>query len=193
MDAEYESLRQEIQAWQNRRFTILAASITLVSAVLGLDVVQKTTVSVQWPLVTSLLWFFLGSTTTLTWYAGRANAKIAAYLIVFHEKENFGWESRLKKLKESGLDWFNLNRMIFLIFFGLGILSLVIPWSIRCSQLIAKWHILLLVSVGAWFIFSLILLIWGYPRQNYKEKWIDVNNKEHNLGVQGTAQTSRRP
>ena len=86
MNTEYESLRQEIHAWQNRRFIILTASITLVSAVLGLDAVQKTTVSVEWPLITSLLWFFLGSTTALTWYAGRANAKIAAYLIVFHEK-----------------------------------------------------------------------------------------------------------
>ena len=77
MNEEYESLRQEILAWQNRRFTILAASITIVSAILGFGAVQKTTASIEWPLITSLLWFFLGSTTALTWYAGNANAKIA--------------------------------------------------------------------------------------------------------------------
>ena len=130
MAAEYESLRQEILAWQNRRFMILTASITLVSAILGLDAVQEINVEVEWPVITSLLWFFLGSTTALTWYGGRANAKIAAYLLVFHEKEG-GWESRLKDLKISKLDWFNLNRMVFLIYVGLGILSLVIPWSIQ--------------------------------------------------------------
>ena len=176
MKAEYESLRQEILLWQNRRFTVLTASITLVSAILGFDAVQKTEDLVDWPLITSLLWFFLGSTTALTWYAGRANSKIGAYLIVFHEKKD-GWETRLKELKKSRFDWFNLNRMVFLIYLGLGILSLFIPWTIHHSQMIANWHKILLFLTGAWFCFDLILLMWGYPRQSYKEKWIDVKKK----------------
>ncbi len=124
---------------------------------------------------------FLGSTTALTWYAGRSNAKIAAYLIVFHEKY-FGWESRLKELKMSPFDWFNLNRMVFLIYFGLGVLSFIIPWTIRCNQIIETWHKVLLFVIGAWFVFDLILLVWGYPRQSYKEKWILIEKKELHKG-----------
>lgn len=75
MAAEYESLRQEILAWQNRRFMILTASITLVSAILGLDAVQEINVEVEWPVITSLLWFFLGSTTALTWYGEEQTQK----------------------------------------------------------------------------------------------------------------------
>ncbi|HKJ67319.1 MAG TPA: hypothetical protein VKA68_05140 [bacterium] len=174
MEQEYESLRQEIRAWQNRRFTTLAASITIVSGILGLDVVQESTFSGSWPILTSLLWFFLGSTIALIWYAGRANAKIAAYLIVFHEKNAGGWESRLTELKASGLDWFSLNRMVFLIFVSLGILSFVIPWSVRGLQEIPNWHTLLLLITGIWFCFGLMLLMWGYSREKYIDKWIDV-------------------
>ena len=37
MTAEYEALRAEMLAWQNRRFTILTASLALVTGILGLD------------------------------------------------------------------------------------------------------------------------------------------------------------
>lgn len=117
--------------------------------------------------------------TVLTWYAGRANAKISAYLLVFHE-ENDGWESLLSELKSSRLDWFSLNRVIFLIYLGLGILAIVIPWSIHHSQAISTWHKFLLLITGAWFLFDLILLMRGYPRQDYKDKWIYVKSKLHN-------------
>ncbi len=178
MSSEYESLREEILAWQNRRFMILTASITFVSAILGLDAVQKNTAVVEWSLITSLLWLFLSSMAVLTWYAGRANAKIATYLRVFHE-ENGGWESRLAPMSESA--WFNLNIMVLLVYGGLGIFSLVIPCSIRYSVVIENHenqHFKLLLFSGVCFLVALIRLGWGNPSKKYIEKWEVVKTEK---------------
>jgi len=168
---EFDALRGEMLAWQNRRFTVLTASTSLVTGILGLDGVMKGDAVLDWGLVSGLLWFFLGSSAVLTWYAGRANAKIAAYLIVFHEADSDGWETRLKLMKDQGLDWFNLNRVVLLIYVGLGILSFVVPWAVRGHQVATGWHIIVLVVTGGWFSFGLGLLLLPGPRQRYEERW----------------------
>ena len=174
MNFEYESLRNEIHSWQSRRFTILAASISLITGILGIDAIKKGGPSIEWPLISSLLWFFIGSASSLTWYAGCANKKIAAYIILYHEKEE-GWESRLASLKKSGFDWYNLNRMLFIIYFGLSLLALLIPWAVRKGQVIDCWNYLLLSSTGIWLVFSLCLLTLNPPLENFKNKWKDAS------------------
>ena len=174
MSEEYNALRAEMLAWQNRRFMILTASVSLVTGILGIDGVTDAGSDLGWGLVSSLLWFFLGSAAALTWYAGRANAKIAAYFIVFHEVESEGWETRLKKLKADGLDRFNLNRMVLLIYVGLGVLSFLIPWSVRGYQCPSAWHAVVLVVSGVWLGFSLWLLLLPLPRGLYEQKWRDL-------------------
>jgi len=171
MKEEYSALRSELMAWQSRRFTILATSISLVTGILGLDGVLKGESILDWGLVTSVLWFFLGAGAAVTWYAGRANAKIAAYIIVFHEGDGAGWESRLKDLKEQRLDWFNLNRMVLLIYAGLGVLSYLVPWAVRGYGGVSGWVAIVLALCAAWFLFGLYLLFSPSSRDYYVEQW----------------------
>lgn len=161
-------------AWQNRRFTILATSITLVTGILGLYGIAQETSSIAWVLVSSLLWFFLGSCAALSWYAGRANAKIAAYIIVFHETESKGWETRLKDFNDKGLDWFSLNRMILSIYVGLGVLSFLVPSTIQDYQFVCDWKAWVLFGCGTWFVFSLFLLMSRPDKQSYEKQWRDA-------------------
>jgi hypothetical protein len=51
MNTEYESLREEIKAWQERRFTVLSGAVALVTGILGLKMVgeSKPTENWTWP------------------------------------------------------------------------------------------------------------------------------------------------
>ncbi len=176
MNAEYEALRAEMLAWQNRRFVILTASISLVTGILGLDGVTEATSKLDWALVSSLLLFLLGSAEALTWYAGQANAKAAAYIIVFHEADAAGWETRLKSLKDRGLNRFSLNRMVVLIYAGLGVLSLLIPLTVRGYQGIDGAHLWEVGLSGIWFGFGLSLLLRRLPREHYERLWREIDD-----------------
>ena len=175
MEAEYNALRNEMLAWQNRRFSTLATAITVTIGLLGLDGVLKGTPNISWPLVTALLWFFLGAVSLLTWYASRANSKLAAYISVFHEEQANGWESRLNKLKNKGLDRLTLNIMILSIYLGLGIISLIIPLEVRNYESVNHYEIFILTLAGLWFVVSQVLLTVEPPREYYKTLW-QINN-----------------
>ena len=91
---ELEALRNEILAWQERRFTVLTGSISLVAVLLGF-VLSDTKNAWTRQQALTLLFVVLGSASLVTWYAGRASAVRGAYISVFHE---FGdnrarWES----------------------------------------------------------------------------------------------------
>jgi hypothetical protein len=171
---EYESLRAEIKDWQDRRFTVLSGSVALVTVILGLKVVSESPLPGVWPWVSAVLLALLSSACLLTWYAGRANAKIAAYLIVFHETASPGWEARLAKLKNTRLDKLNLNRLMIVIYAGLGLLSVFLP-ALRHDQ--TRPNLLPLVVSVLMFIGSLILLGQKSPRDRYIHYWRNV--KEH--------------
>lgn len=181
MTEEYEALRAEMLEWQNRRFTILTVTITLVVGILGLEGVLTGESTLGWWLVASLLWFFLGSSAALTWYAGRANAKAAAYIIVFYEAKSSGWETRLDVLKKSKLDWFSLNRMVVLIYFGLAVLSFLVPWTVRESQCVIDWQAYVLVVSGAWITGNLLLLLRDKPKVFYIQSFRDIFERSENL------------
>jgi hypothetical protein len=91
---ELEAIRNEILAWQERRFTVLTGSISLVAVLLGFVLSDtKNAWSRQQSL--TLLFVVLGCATLVTWYAGRASAARGAYIAVFHEHDNNAarWES----------------------------------------------------------------------------------------------------
>ena len=171
LEAEYTSLRTEMLSWQNRRFSILATAITLTIGFLGLDGILKGESTVSWGVITSILWFFLGSVASLTWYASRANAKLAAYISVFHEDQEKGWENRLRQLKNKGLDRLDLNIMMLSIYLGLAFLSLVVPLTVRGFISPDTLDLLYLSFSGVWFIFCASLLAVKPPRKIYIEEW----------------------
>lgn len=175
-EAEYAALRAEMLSWQNRRFSILATAITLTIGVLGLDGVLKGESTVSWGLITSIMWFFLGSVASLSWYASRANAKLAAYISVFHEDQSNGWESRLLDIKNKGLDRLNLNIMMLSIYLGLGIFSFVVPLTIREFKPLDKAELYFLILSGVWYLFFIALLTVKPPRNQYIKQWDVTEN-----------------
>jgi len=180
MNGEFDALRAEMLAWQNRRFTTLATSIALVTGILGLDGVIGSQSTIDWTFVSALLLFFLGSAANLTWYAGQGNAKMAAYLIVFHEADFRGWETRLIHFNNLGSKLFTLNRMVLVIYAILGVLSFILPGAMREFQsLSCRQGIVLVISV-AWVVVSLLSLAFIPDKNEYVGKWEIVRDAELN-------------
>lgn len=188
MPEEYESLRKEILEWQNRRFLLVAASITLVTGVLGLGL---NALGNLWVIISSLLFLFLACATILSWYAGKANAKIGAYLIVFHEEagrsegQGAGWESRLARIKNKPwVDLLTLNHSLTAIYVALGIVSFIVPWlAARRPALTGGQSVLILFTAA--LLVGALLLLWqySYPRADYIKYWREVKREEQNQAV----------
>jgi len=181
MNTEYESLREEINAWQERRFTVLAGSVALVTGILGLKIIGESKPSENWTWASALLLALLASACALTWYAGRANAKIAAYLIVFHESTRdplAAWESRLRALKESGRDWWNLNRLIILTYLGLALLAVLAPMLSHLEYRLVCMDYVALIVAGVLFVVTVVLLGLPSPKEHYTILWTDLKRKE---------------
>ena len=175
MKGEYAALRAEILAWQNRRFVVLTISVSLVTGILGLDAVTQERSLLDWGFISAILLFFLGSCATLTWYARRSNAVIAAYIMVFHEAEAEGWEKRhneiKKKIKLLGLFDLNLNLVILLIYIVLSIVSILIPWAVRGYKSASAVAVILLSISAIWLLFNLYLLLRYSSRDYFVNEW----------------------
>lgn len=119
---EYDALRNEIIEWQNRRFQVLTASITVVGAVLGFGQAAQDKISFE--LVETGLMLFLSVACVITGYCGQSNAKIGTYIQVFHENNN-GWETHVTNFTNRlGM---NLNSLLLSVYGVMGIVALQIP------------------------------------------------------------------
>jgi hypothetical protein len=137
--------------------------------------------STNWTWVSSLLFAMLAASCVITWYAAQANAKIAAYLSVFHEETQphlYGWESRLKTLKNNGKDNLHLNYIMLPIYIGLGCLAVFVPWLSHLKYSLATWDVVSLLVTGGLFISTLTLLVKEPARKDYHGYWIEVQKKE---------------
>jgi hypothetical protein len=109
----------EIGNWQNFRFILVGVATAFVSAVIGFEPKQGTEGDPRLRL--SLIIFALAGAAALSCYAGRGNAKIGAYLQVFHEpptpdkKDTLGWEGRNQRFQ--GSQW-NLLSLIIMAGWG---------------------------------------------------------------------------
>jgi len=188
MKEEYTTLRQEILYWQNFRFLLLAASIALLSGILGLGFKNADSGDL-WVLSSALLLLFLACAMGLSWYAGRGNAKIGAYLTVFFEsaaEQHHGWEDRqesfLKHLdpRHRVLDRWRLSQWLGVIYFLLGSVVVVLPWFVgKQPWPPTESHWLHLGFPGAAFLTALILLCcFSSPRQTYIRCWEAVKKSE---------------
>jgi hypothetical protein len=186
MTEEYESLREEIKSWQDRRFTLLQGVAALVAAVLALEV-AKSPSSDHWPLISSMLLAILSCANGLTWYCGLASSKIGSYLQAFYEeptsKGNIPrWESSLLELKSQALDKFHVNQWFGAIYLVLGLISVGIPYIASKSQSVECFALGFVLSTAAFFVASLILVIcFSYPREKYLVQWREIRNKRKEL------------
>jgi hypothetical protein len=94
---------------------------------------------------------------------------------VFHDDQ---WESRLALLKEKGLDPQHLNRWIVVVYFVLGLVSVILP--LASSGFIAP-HSLSLVALLACsipFVLTLALVSRPAPRKLYEDHWSQLRQGE---------------
>jgi len=188
MNDEYKALRDEIIKWQDRRFDVLQFSISLVTALLGLKlVVDNPSINEVWPLISIVLLLYLCTANLLTWYAGDANARLAAYLQVFHETpaaaaSGFRWETRLQKFTDNKkANKLNVNTYIAGIYGVLGSASVVIPGFPAEYSLSGNWISVFLPVLFILFLTTVVLLARSsYPREVYKTRWEDIQNGETN-------------
>ena len=182
MNTEYESLKEEIKAWQHRRFTLLSGSVALVIGILGLKMVGESKPTENWTWPSALLLALLAAACALTWYAMRSNAKIAAYLVVFHESPpnpHFAWESRLDALKKTGRDWWNLNLFMICIYLGLALLAVLAPWLSHQEYHLGYLDYVALTVGGGLFLVTLLLLGLPSPKQHFIKLWTQLKEKEN--------------
>lgn len=120
----------------------------------------------------------------LTWYAGVANSKLAAYIKVFHESEDdvapaYRWEHRLQRLKERGLDPQNLNIWITVVYFALALLSVAIPYATAGYSHSGPGIRTFLPVSALLFIASAVLVVrFSYPRERYEAHWRKIQQEE---------------
>jgi hypothetical protein len=175
--------------WQDRRFDLLKHSTSVVTGLLGFKLIAErsgiaeSTASV-WPLISAVLLLYLSAANLLTWYAGIANSKLAAYIKVFHkgsgdESDSPRWESRLAILKKKGLDPQSLNLWITVVYLVLGLVSIALPFaSSGFATPYISWLIALLVC-SVPFVATLVPVAWfSYPRQRYEANWLQVQRDE---------------
>jgi hypothetical protein len=135
-----------------------------------------------------LLLLFLTGAVLLSWYAGRGNAKISAYLTVFHEKKldnnqtlREGWEDRLGRFSEKlkCFDKLTLSHWLGAIYFLLGGVSVVLPWLAGAQHFPPSKDYFVHAGIpAAVFLFVLILLVCSSPRTSYIKRWEDVETDE---------------
>ncbi len=184
MKEEYEAVRPEMLRWQDRRFDMLKLSITLVVGLLGLKLLTPGSLADVWPFVSSVLLLYLAAANLLTWYAGIANSKLAAYIVVYFEQaglaeKSFAWESRLTALKKEKLDPYNLNICMSIIYVGLALVAGVVPYATSgftpptCA---AGWA--LVVSAALFTVSGYLAAFKAYRRETYEGHWKTVKQKE---------------
>jgi len=174
MEKEYESLRLETLQWQSRRFDIIAGSIIGVTAMLGWIVSSPN--SWSWAVASILPLSFLCSTCFLTCLFNRSITLIGTYLEVFHED---GWSARVRRMRlESRFQILTLTSGFIQIYFGLGIISIVLSYVI-CLKKSTKAELLLFCIISILFLLMLVVLYtYSYPRKQYILLWKQFKDEE---------------
>ena len=182
---EYTTLRQEILYWQSVRFVLLGASAAFVSGIVGF--LQKNSDSVGkewWPLFSAGLLIFLILATGLSRHAGRNNAKIGAYLRIFHEprrvsedpNSTLGWEGRLQHFKRHKR---LLSEWLFGFYLFLGAVSVAVPGLLGRWQFKHHWLWWMLVLTAVVFAVMLLCLLGDRKaKQHYASDWQVIKDDE---------------
>ncbi len=178
--AEYKSLRDEIQGWQNRRFMLLAGCATLVGAAVGFSPPS----GVDPRILSASILVVLTIALLLTRYMAHSNSRIAAYIVVFYEglaaPPALKWESRLHKLEQGRV---NVNTLIGVTYGILGMLGSLAAFARRASaspgQATSNALTVGLFVIASGFVVCLFLTLFdSYPRQRFIREWETVRNKE---------------
>jgi Mg2+ and Co2+ transporter CorA len=160
---EYDSLKTEILAWQNRRVTVMTSSLTFVGAALGVSVnfAPKGTDQFQWATLSSVLLFVLSCSMLFCTYAADASSRIGAYLQVFHSDAGRWEEIRGNALKSTlAKRANNLNGVLSVSFLTLGFATCVVASSLAAGGAFSMNGQTATGRFAFWFSVGLFLLVW---------------------------------
>ena len=196
MNPEYEALRSEMLKWQDRRFDLLKLSISVVTGLLGFKlIVEKFDASSSggtlWPLISAVLLLYLAGANLLTWYAGVANSKPAAYVKIFHEAKELTphpmrWEGRLQWLISNGLNPHSLNCWIAVVYVVLGVVSVVLPYAAADFAPPGAWLYGLVICAVPFLITVVLVAGYSYPRDDFEKHWRKLQEEEKAEQIRST-------
>ncbi len=176
-------LQQQIQAWQERRFTVVTGAITLVAVLCGF-VLSDSRKSWTREQASTLVLIVLVCATAFAWYAGWQNAIIGAYLRNTLESNSteLGWETGIKMLNQRGdlSNYISLNKIIGFTFLtaALGMISV---FRLHCES-DPNPHARRMFF-GIFAVFLLMLTVLTFPRiltPDYDRIWTELKI-EHRL------------
>jgi hypothetical protein len=162
---EYQALRQEVLAWQERRFAVVAGAAVGVTAVLGW--VTSNPVAWTWTTPSLLLLTVLSGASYLTWLFGRFNAMIGAYLEVAHGS---AWDEHSRRFRARHR-YLRLNVALGAVYVSLGLVSVLVPCMV-CPRRPGIAGVVALVGAALVFTGAAgLLMFWSYPRESYRTDW----------------------
>ncbi len=174
---ELEALRAEILAWQERRFTVLTGSISLVAVLLGF-VLSDTRNAWTRQQALTLLFVVLGCASLVTWYAGRASSVRGAYISVFQEtsENNANWETSSAELnrRHSFTGKISLNMIVSFIYIIVAIAS-TIAVSAHCQSDQNRLPRLAFYLASIFLGIGLTFSVFGsYSATNFQEEFEEI-------------------
>ena len=186
-------LQEQIQAWQERRFTVVTGAITLVAVLCGF-VLSDSRKSWTREQASTLVLIVLVCATAFAWYAGWQNAIIGAYLRNTLETNStqLGWETGIRLLNERGdlSSYISLNKIIGFTFVttALGMISV---FRLHCDS--DPNRNARRIFYGMFVLFLTMVSILTFPRiltPDYDKIWLQLKI-EHQTNQ--TAPLSKSP
>jgi MFS family permease len=177
MSYEHDTLRQEIQHWATRKFTVFAAVVSFSTALNGFLALQTSGVAVDWRIASCLFYLFFIPATLLTWLFGRFNMKIGTYLAVVEKSR---WERGVAEFNNrSRKTVFGLNRIFAILYASMAAISVFVSFQsvgFQVAELysnIACWTLFVVLSSS--FVFSIYILYQhSYPVEEFTKTWEEV-------------------
>jgi hypothetical protein len=177
---EFEALRDEVVAWQERRFTVLTGAVTLVCVLLGFILSDAKNSWTRQQALT-ILFAVLGCASLVTWYAGRASTTRGAYLAVFYEQKAgpVHWETAIREL-ETIHPWaqsISLNAIMGFVFGAVAFAAASAVWA-HCKPENNKVSTVSCYTAAAFLVLSLALSVFGASSmRSYKDDFRTIKEQ----------------
>lgn len=172
MNREYETLRQEILAWQGRRFTVTSGNMAVVVALVGWFVTSPDKWS--WDLASALVFSCMAVACYMIAIMTRFLAMIGTYLEIFHGSE---WEMRSRKLRHRKwlLTMGPAIALLYSLFAGIG---LAVSVHI-CSRPPTVIGISIFVITLVFFLMTALMMVNSRVyHEEYLREWAAVRDRE---------------
>jgi hypothetical protein len=175
---EYNGLRDEILHWQSLRYTVLGANITVVTVILSWIISRPA--DWNWDIASIILLVVLSAGSYMIMLFDRFEAKIGTYIGVFYENGT-GWETRVIEF-DKHIKLNSLRYALGLMYFGLGMMSILIPLKI-CAESLSFITFVLFLLTSIVFITILICMVFVNAKKRYVKMWKELKKQEDSSKV----------